>query len=181
LVRVEKWIIRYGSEGYGGEKNEGIDRYFEATGDFVSAVFRVVPHANEAERFDRTVGQMKQVAIVFLSEYQGGNPKPVVDIDFPDVGEEDADIFENNLLEVMQFVFNPMTFDPQDELDRELLAASEPLGVVPGRGCDPDAVAKIDGKAFREISEQVFKTEMARTTDDEFTEQNIQKMFQPKG
>jgi hypothetical protein len=169
------------TEGYGGEKIEGIDRYFEATGDFVSAVFRVMPHANEPERFNRIVDQMKQVNIVSLSEFQGGDAKPVVDTEFPEIGARDADIFENNLLEVMQFVFNHTTFDPQDDLDRELLAAYEPLGVVPGREYDPDAVAKIDGKKFREIADQVFKTEVAKATDAEFQAENLLKLFQPKG
>jgi hypothetical protein len=169
------------TEGYGSEKIEGIDRYFEATGDFISAVFRVMPHANEPERFARIVEQMKQTAIVTLSEYQGGDAKRVVDIDFPDVGQKDADIFENNLLEVMQFVFNHTTFDPQDELDRELLAAYEPLGVVPGREYDPNAVAKIDGTRFREIADQVFKSEVPKATDAEFQAENLLKLFQPKG
>ena len=35
------------------------------------------------------------------------------------VGQTDADIFEHNLLEVMQFVFNHTTFDPQDEIDQK--------------------------------------------------------------
>ena len=35
--------------GYKGEKVKGVERNFEATGDFVSAVFRVMPHANDKE------------------------------------------------------------------------------------------------------------------------------------
>jgi hypothetical protein len=37
-------------EGYKGEAVKGVDRIFEATGDFVSAVFRIMPHANDPER-----------------------------------------------------------------------------------------------------------------------------------
>ncbi len=169
------------TQGYEGEKIEGIDRYFEATGDFVSAVFRVMPHANEPERFDRIAEQMKQVKLVSLAEYQGGKAKPVADIEFPDLGQRDADIFENNLLQVMQFMFNHTTFAPEDELDRQLLAAYEPLGVVPDREYDPDAVAKIDGKKFREAAEQVFKVEVANATDPEFIDKNLLNLFQPKG
>ena len=81
----------------------------------------------------------------------------------------------------MQFVFNHTTFDPQDELDQELLAAYEPLGVVPGQPFDPDKVAKIDGAKFRKVSEQVFAEEMAKTTDEEFSKKELFGKFKPKG
>jgi len=44
----------------------------------------------------------------------------------------DADVFENNFLEVMQFVFNHITFDPANEIDQAAMAALKPLGVEPG-------------------------------------------------
>ena len=164
-----------------GEKVEGIDRYFEATGDFVSAVFRVMPHANEPDRFKRIVEQMKSVKAITLSEFQGGQAKPSDEIDFPDVGQRDADIFQNNLLEVMQFVFNHTTFGPEDEIDQKLLAAYKPLGVVPGQAYDAGKVAKVDGKRFREVAERIFKENMAKAMDPAFLEQNILTLFQPKG
>jgi hypothetical protein len=81
----------------------------------------------------------------------------------------------------MQFVFNHTSFDPQDELDRALLAAYEPLGVVPGQPYDPDKVAKIDGAKIRKVSEQIFAEEMAKTTDKEFYEKELFGKFLPKG
>jgi len=169
------------TEGYSGEPVEGVDRTFEATGDFISAVLRVMPHARDQERFERITGQMEDVKVVTLSEYRGGEARPIDDIDFPPVGERDADIFGNNLLEVMQFVFNHTTFDPNDELDRELLAVYQPLGVVPGHPYDPARVAKIDGPRIRKASERIFAEEMAKTTDPEFTRKEMFGKFQPKG
>ena len=169
------------TEGYDGEPVDGVDRLFECTGDFISAVLRIMPHAKDQERFQRIVKQMEQVKVTTLSEFKGGEPKPIDDIEFPTVGKRDADIFENNLLEVMQFVFNHTTIDPQDELDQELLAAYEPLGVVPGKPFDPDKVAKIDGAKFRKVSEQVFAEEMAKTTDEEFSKKELFGKFKPKG
>jgi len=142
------------TEGYKGGAVKGVDRNFEATGDFVSVVFRVMPHVSDPGRFKRIVKQMQSVKLVTLSEYQGGKPKPVDDIQFPPVGKTDADVFGNNLLEVMQFVFNHTTFDPKNELDQAVLAAYQPLGVVPGRAYDPARVAKIDGARFRKVAEQ---------------------------
>ena len=47
------------TEGYSGEPLEGVDRLFEASGDFISAVFRVMPHTNETERFEQIKKQMQ--------------------------------------------------------------------------------------------------------------------------
>ncbi|MEJ2086782.1 MAG: DUF1214 domain-containing protein [Acidobacteriota bacterium] len=169
------------TEGYDGEPVEGVDRLFEATGDFVSAVFRVMPHASDPERFERVTEQMQSVQLVTLSEYLGGEPKSIDDLEFPAVGESDFDIFENNLLEVMQFVFNHTTFDPDNEIDQQLLAAYEPLGVIPGKAFDPDQVETMDGQRVREVAERVFSEEMAKTMDEEFQEKAILGLFQPKG
>ena len=169
------------TEGYKGEKVEGMDRYFKATGDFISAVFRVMPHASDPDRFNRIVEQMKSLRMLALSEYQGGEAKPIADIDFPPVGKTDADIFENNLLEVMQFVFNHTTFDPNDDLDQAVLAAYEPLGVTPGRTFSPSQTADIDGAAFRKVAEAVASENLADTSDPEFMKKNILGLFMPKG
>jgi hypothetical protein len=151
------------TEGYEkGEQVEGVDRTFEATGDFLSAVFRVMPHANEPERFERIKEQMKAVKLLTLSELRGESSKPIDDVDFPPVGEKDADIFENNLLEVMQFVFNHTTFDPDSELDQKVLAAYKPLGVVPGQAYDPERVATLDGRRVRTVAERIEAEEMAK-------------------
>jgi len=169
------------TEGYDGEAVEGVDQIFEASGDFISAVLRIMPHASDEGRFERIVGQMQQVKAVTLSEFRGQAAKPIDDITFPPVGQKDADVFGNNLLEVMQFVFNHTTFDPNDELDQALLAAYEPLGVVPGQPYDAAKVAKIDGAKLREVSERVFSEEMAKTADKEFHKKELFGKFLPKG
>ncbi|MCU0776180.1 MAG: DUF1214 domain-containing protein [Akkermansiaceae bacterium] len=169
------------TDGYEGEPVKGVDRTFEATGDFVSAVFRVMPHGNDPERFQRIIRQMREVKITSLSEYNGGKAKPIDDITFPQVGKTDADVFENNLLEVMQFVFNHTTFDPKDEIDQGLLAAYKPLGITPGKEYDANRVAGIDGKRFRKVAEDVQRTEFARSQDQAVSLQIGPSMFQPKG
>jgi len=169
------------TEDYHGEPVDGIDRTFEATGDFVSAVFRVMPHANDPQRFERIVGQMKLVKAVTLSQYLGGEAKPTGDIEFPPVGKTDADVFGNNLLEVMQFVFNHTTVDPDNELDQEILAAYAPLGVAPGKRYDPSQVAQIDGKRVRQVAERIWGEEMAKGIEPKSMEQFALALFQPKG
>ena len=166
---------------YDGKPSDAVTRRFEATGDFVSAVLRVMPHANDRARFDRIVEQMKSVKAVPLSQYLGRESLPQQQVSFPPVGKTDADIFENNLLEVMQFVFNHTTFDPADELDRAVLALYEPLGVAPGRDYDPARVAKLDGKRLRAAAERTAAAALATTVDPSASKEAVLRMFLPKG
>ncbi|MHC4945099.1 MAG: DUF1214 domain-containing protein [Planctomycetota bacterium] len=169
------------TEGYKGEPIEGIDRIFEATGDFINATLRIMPHASDPARYRRIVEQMDQVKLVTLSEYRGGKAKPVDDIEFPPVGNTDADLFENNLLEVMQFVFNHTTFDPENAEDQAVLAVYKPLGVEPGKTYDPSRVAKIDAKKFRETAERIQRKWLTALTDPQKFNELTPRIFQPKG
>ena len=179
--RPEKMLIYSArTPGYGGEEVEGIDRYFEATGDFVSAVFRIMPHASDPERFAVIVEQMQSVQLMSLSEFRGGDSIPLNDSVFPPVGKTDFDVYENNLLEVMQFVFDHTTFDPNDPIDQAVLAAYAPLGVEPGKAWDPDGVATLDGAKFREIAQRVAPSNMANATDPQFLKENVLGLFKPR-
>jgi len=169
------------TDGYDGSKVEGVDRNFDMTGDFVSAVFRIMPHANNKVRFAKIMEQMQAVKLMTLSEFQGKPAKPINDVRFPDVGKTDLDVYENNFLEVMQFVVNHTTFDPKDELDQAFLAALKPLGVEPGKTFAMDKVMHIDAKQFRSIAEQVQKSEFARAMDPAETAKYGMSLFKTKG
>jgi hypothetical protein len=169
------------TEGYSGEPVEGVDRIFEMSGDFVSAVLRVMPHAIDKNRFEKIMSQMKAVKAITLSEFKGGKAKPVEDVHFPRVGKTDADIFGNNLLEVMQFVFNHLTFDPQNEMDQAVLAAYKPLGIIPGQPFDSTRVAKIDKMRFREAAEKVKAENLSKLLDPGSFTQLAPRMLRPKG
>ncbi len=169
------------TEGYKGEPVEGVDRLFEVSGDFINATLRIMPHGNEPARFQRIVEQMKSVKLVTLSEYRGGKAKPINDVKFPPVGKTDADVFENNLLEVMQFVFNHTTFDPDNPMDQAVLAVYKPLGVEPGRTYDADRVARIDGQQFRATAERIQRKWLASLTDQQKQSELRPRIFQPKG
>ena len=169
------------TEGYDGGPVDGVDRTFEATGDFVSAVLRIMPHGNDEARFGRIVEQMKQVKLTPLSEFRRGKPKPLGEVDFPQVGQTDFDVFENNLLAVMQFVFNHTTFDPDNAEDQAVLAAYKPLGVEPGKAYDPEQVAKINGKQVREIAQKIQRGILRDIASQETYDAIAPVMFQPKG
>jgi len=168
------------TEGYGGGPVEGVDRALECSGDLVSAVLRVMPHANEPSRFEKITEQMKAVKMVPLTVYRGGKAKLIDDIEFPMVGQTDFDVFGNNLLEVMQFVFNHTTWDPKNELDRLVLAAYEPLGIVPGKDWDAAHAARVDGARFRKVAEGIAQVELARAGDPAFDDYT-KHLFRPKG
>lgn len=168
------------TDGYSGEAVKGVDKIFEMSGDFVSAVFRVMPHANDPARFSKISEQMQSVKMMTLSEYRGGKAKPIDDITFPQIGKTDADIFGSNLLEVMQFVFNHTTFDPNNELDQGVLAVYKQLGVEPGKIFDASKVSQIDGDKFRAVAQKVQKDNFAILTSGNIT-QHAPYILRPKG
>lgn len=169
------------TENYKGEAIDGIDDIFKANGDFISVVFRIMPHANEPERFSKVVEQIGKISMQSLSEFQGKEPKVADEITFPQVGKTDADIFENNLLEVMQFVFNHITFDENDEMDKEVLAAFKPLGVEPNKVFNAKTVIKIDGKQFRQVAEKIYKENLSSLADPNMAKSLAPRIFKPKG
>lgn len=169
------------TKNYDGEELEGIDNYFKATGDFVSAVFRIMPHASDPDRFDKVVSQIKSIELLSLSSYQGNEDLPLSPVAFPDVGTSDADVFENNLLEVMQFVFNHISFDPDNSLDKAVLEIYKPLGIMPGGTYDPEAGIEVNGVELRAIADRIKEEEMKKSVDEDFRKKIQSKMFQPKG
>jgi len=151
------------------------------TGDFISLILRVMPHANEPEKFERIVEQINNIKGISLAEFIGESKKQEVDIVFPEYGDTDADIFGNNLLEVMQFVFNHTTFNPDDELDEAVLQAYQPLGVEPGKSFDANKAARLKGEKFREISLKIKDEKLAKMGDPELGKTLLPTLFQTKG
>ena len=167
------------TKGYSGEEVEGVDRIIEMTGDFVITFLRAMPHAAEPERMARNLATMKEVSCQTLSEYRGREAAPADAVQFPAVGG-DLDTFKNNFLEVMQFVFNHSTFDPENEMDRGVLEGLRPLGVEPGKAFDPAPAAPIDGRRFAEVAGKVAQEQMALMARPEGSPYTFE-MFKPKG
>ena len=167
------------TKGYSGEPVDGVDTVMEMSGDFVIAFLRVMPHAAEPERMKKNLAAMQEVKARTLAEYRGKPAKAVDKVDFPAVSS-DFEVFENNFLEVMQFVFNYTTFDPKNEMDQAVLAVLKPLGVEPGKEYDPKAVAKIDGKALAKAARRIVQESVAIWNNPEGNPY-INDVFKPKG
>ena len=186
--------------GYDGEEIEGVDRYFEATGDFLSAVFRIMPHSNDSERLQRNVAAFGALDVKPLSEFRGddGRARRFVNWSvprgierrlqarrdnarFPEFGLTDFDIYENNFSEVMQFVANHTTFDPKNDLDQAFLQALEPLSILPGKAYDPTSYAEIDGELLRTVAEAVAKEQLDIALNPDASSKIAMEMFKPKG
>ena len=169
------------TEAYDGRSVPQVERVFEASGDFISAVLRIMPHSTDSERFESIKQQMRSVRLLTLSEFTKVEPKTVSEPGFPPVGQADIDVFANKLLEVMQFVFNHTTFDPDDPIDQAPLDMYQPMGVVPGRSYQPDKVAELDSERLRAIALEVQRSEFARAMNPATMQQAGQFMFQAKG
>jgi hypothetical protein len=169
------------TEGYQGQPIEGIERIVKADGDFFVAFLRAMPHQADPGRMAGIIQALESIKVVTLSEFQGKPAKDSSDAKFPAYGKTDGDVFANNLLEVMQFVFNHTTFDPNNAMDQAVLAAYKPLGVEPGKVFDATKVAKLDGALFRETADEVAKQALDNQTDPAVQARVLPQMFLPKG
>lgn len=169
------------TEGYQGQPIKGVDRIEKFDGDFTIAFLRAMPHQADPPRMARIIQTLKDTKVVTLSEFQGKPAKDSSDVKFPAYGKTDGDVFANNLLEVMQFVFNHTTFDPNNAMDQAVLAAYKPLGVEPGKAFDAAKAAKLDGALFCEVAAEVAKQVLAGQADPALLAHIVPQMFMPKG
>ncbi len=168
------------TKGYQGQKISGVDRIVKADGDFLLAFLRAMPHQADPVRMKRIIQALDSVKVLTLSEFQGKPARDYNDVNFPAYGKSDADIFANNLLEVMQFIFNHTTFDSNDDMDQALLEAYKPLGLEPGKTFDVAKVAKLKGPRFRNAANQVAQQALVDATDPALAAKAAQ-LFMPKG
>ncbi len=169
------------TEGYHGQTINGIDQIVKADGDFLVAFLRAMPHQAEPNRMERIIHALDSVTVVTLSEFQGKPAKDYSDVNFPAYGKSDADIFANNLLEVMQFIFNHTTFDPSNTMDQALLAAYTPLGIKPGKTFDVTKVATLNGPRLRKAANEVAQKALVDVTNPAVMAKGASKAFMPKG
>lgn len=165
--------------GYAGEPVEGVDIVKEISGDFVIAFLRVMPHAAEPERMERNLAAMREVKAQTLSEFLGKPAQPVDRGEFPPYNT-DPGIFENNFLEVMQFVVNHTTFDPDNAMDNAFLAAMKPLGVEPGKVYDLKNIAAIDGAKLAARAREIIAESQVIWNDPQGNPY-LNELFKPKG
>jgi hypothetical protein len=170
------------TEGYQGQAIEGVDLIVKADGDIFVAFLRAMPHQADPARVARIIRELKDVKAVTLSEFQGKPAKDSSAAKFPAHGKTDGDVFANNLLEVMQFIFNHTSFDPNNDLDQALLAAYKPLGVEPGKAFDASRVAKLDGELFRKVATETARHSLQdKMTDPVVLARIMPQLFMPKG
>ena len=169
------------TESFHGQKTNGVDKSVEADGDFIVAFLRAMPHQADPARMGRIVKALETVKVLTLSEFLGKPAKDYSDLKFPDYGESDADVFADNLLEIMQFVFNHTTFDPDNAMDQAVLATYKPLGVEPGKTFDASKVVKLDGSRLREAANQIARQALVDMTNPEMLARAAPMTHMPKG
>jgi hypothetical protein len=169
------------TEGYQGQEIKGVDRIVKVDGDFTIAFLRAMPHQADPPRMARIIQSLKDTTVVTLSEFEGKPIKDSSDVNFPAYGKTDGDVFANNLLEVMQFVFNHTTFDSKNAMDQAVLAAYKPLGVEPGKIFDAVNDVKLDGALFGEVAAEVAKQVLAGQANPAILAHVVPQLFMPKG
>ena len=169
------------TEAYRGQKINGVDQIVKVDGDFLVAFLRAMPHQADPERMERIIQALKSVKVLTLSELQGKPARDISDVKFPAYGKSDIDIFADNLLEVMQFVFNHTTFDPDNAMDQAILASYKPLGIEPGKIFDATKAAKLESSKLRKVANQVARQALIDVSNPELLDQGAAMAFMPKG
>ena len=169
------------TEGYHGQEIKGVDKIVKADGDYIIAFLRAMPHQADPKRMERIIQALESVKVSTLSEFQGKPAKDYSDVKFPAYGKSDADVFTNNLLEVMQFVFNHTTFYPNNALDQALLAAYKPLGIEPGKTFDVTKVATIKSERFSKVANEVSRKALSEMSNSALLDKVTPQLFMPKG
>ncbi|PLT98278.1 DUF1214 domain-containing protein [Sinorhizobium medicae] len=169
------------TEGYSGEPVEGVDRVMEMSGDFAIAFLRVMPEANDLEKFKANMAAVNAVKLQTLSEFQGKPAQAPDPLAMP-AYSNDQNVFASNFQEAMQFVFNHTTFDPEKyEMDREALAALKAVGVEPGRVFDQSNAPEIDGKRLAEVAAKIAAEQNATWNDPQKAAPFLFRVFLSKG
>lgn len=168
------------TEGYSGEPVKGVDHVKQMSGDYATAFLRVMPEANDPEKFKANMAAINSVKLQTLSEFQGKPAKPADEPPIPPYGNDQM-VFANNFQEVMQFVFNHTTFDPDNEMDQAALAALKTVGVEPGKAFDAGKVPKLDGKRLAEVAAKIAAKQNAIWNNPKEAAPFLTKAFLPKG
>jgi len=164
------------TKNYNGEAIEGVDKTLKMTSDYVIAFLRVSPHVSKDGRNVKALDNFK---LTTLAEFQGKEPVPQTTVDFPAYGNDQM-VFKNNFLETMQFVFNHISLDPENEMDKAILGSMKKLGVEPGKEFDPAKVAELDGKRVAEVAKKVYEEALA-TWNSPDGNPYLFEVFLPKG
>jgi hypothetical protein len=168
------------TQGYSGNPVQGVDKIVEMSGDFAVAFLRVMPEVADPQKFKANMAAIQKVKLQTLSEFQGKPRKPVDHVVFPPYGSAFG-TFRNHFLEVMQFVFNHTTFDPENDMDQKALAALRPLGVMPGKTYHARKHDEIDGKRSAQVAAEVANKSLETWNDPKAAASLLTKVFQPKG
>jgi hypothetical protein len=168
------------TEGYKGEPVKGVDKIMEMSGDYAVAFLRIMPEAADPKKFKANMAAIQKTKLQTLSEFQGKPAKPADPETIP-AYSNDAQVFANNFQEVMQFVFNHTSFDPNNEMDQKALAALKAVGVEPGKQYDAGKIPKIDGKKLAAVAAKIAKEQLAIWNDPKKAAPFLTKLFQEKG
>jgi hypothetical protein len=169
------------TDGYTGGKVDGVDQIIEMSGDYAIAFLRVMPEAEDPSKFKSNMAAIKKVNLQTLAEYQGKPAKPVDAHDIPKYSNN-ATVYANNFLEVMQWVFNHTSFDPDsNDMDKQALAALKLVGVEPGKTFDPKAPKPADYKRLADTAAKMYAKQNAIWNSPEKVAPFLTKVFLPKG
>ena len=111
------------------------DKVVRVNGDLAAAFIRVMPHYADQKRYARNLELVQQTIVKTYSAY---NNLPLIaqaPLTVPTYGN-DVMVYGNNLLEVMQFIVNHLSFTKDIAIDKKMLSIIKKYGVTPNNTND---------------------------------------------
>ncbi len=151
------------------------DKVVKLNGDLGIALIRIMPHYTDKERYKRNLQLVKQTMIKTYSAY---NNLPLISqspLDVPDYGS-DITVYSNDLLEVMQFIVNHLSFTKDIPIDKKMLSIVKKYGVVPNNTNTTEFI-KLDTERLVTIMEDIKIEQYNRYKN--FTVEDLDNIFVP--
>ncbi|APJ04302.1 DUF1254 domain-containing protein [Silvanigrella aquatica] len=164
------------------KKIKNIDQYVELSGDFGIALLRVLPHFKNQEKYHNIVQSINQINLISLSNYLNKGFLTAKIVEFPHFSNTDIETFGNNFLEVMQFILNHTTFQPEKyQLDKELLESYQAIGIEPKKIWNPKNFRDVDLQKVSLIAQEIKNNQFEIIRTPEQIKLFVPYLFLPKG
>lgn len=151
------------------------DKVVKLNGDLGISFLRIMPHFSDTKRYENNIKLIKQTTIKTYTEYNNLPRLSQIPLNVPTFGS-DIKVYSNNLLEVMQFIVNHLSFTKNIPIDKTMLSILVKYGVSPNNTNTSEFVT-LDTEKLVTIMKDLKIEQYERY--ENFTIDDIHKIFLP--
>lgn len=155
------------------------DKVIKLNGDLGISFLRIMPHYTDKERYKRNLKLIKKTRLMTYSQHEIIPPVEVKPLVAPAFGTDEM-VYENNLLEVMQFIIDHLAFKKNIIIDKKMLSVIAAYGVKPSSQYEKDEKKEyvtLDTEKILALMKEM-KQEQYQLYQ-QFTPKDILKIFLP--